>query len=90
MKRFFSTFLFILVVSTFCHLQAQQAILLPDGTEYKSWEKTLKFSKTYYVDQSHPSASDNNQGTEQNPFKTINKAAQVMQPGERCVIASGV
>ena len=90
MKRFFSTFLFILVVSTFCHLQAQQAILLPDGTEYKSWEKSLKFSKTYYVDQSHPSASDNNQGTEQNPFKTINKAAQVMQPGERCVVASGV
>jgi len=64
--------------------------MLPDGSKYKSWEKPLKFSKTYYVDQNHPSASDNNSGTEENPFKSINKAAQVLQPGERVVIASGV
>jgi len=64
-------------------------VILPDGTEYKSWEKPLKFSKTYYVDQNHSSASDDNPGTENKPFLTINKVAQVLQPGERVVIASG-
>ena len=34
-------------------------------------------------------ADDNGPGTKQRPFRTINKAAQVLQPGERVVIASG-
>ena len=62
---------------------------LPDGTEYASWERPLTFSKTYYVDNSSASADDNGPGTRERPFRTINKAAQVLQPGERVVIASG-
>ena len=62
---------------------------LPDGTEYVSWEQPLKFSKTYYVDNNSAKADDNGPGTAQRPFRTINKAAQVLQPGERVVIASG-
>lgn len=65
-------------------------VLLPDGQEFKTWERPLTFSKTYYVAQSHPQASDQNPGTEQLPFKTINHAAQVLQPGERVVVAAGV
>jgi hypothetical protein len=62
---------------------------LPDGTEHISWEKPLTFLKTYYVDNSSTRADDDGPGTESQPFRTINKAAQVLQPGERVVIASG-
>ena len=62
---------------------------LPDGTEYVSWEQPLSFSKTYYVDNNSARANDNGPGTRERPFRTINKAAQVLQPGERVVIASG-
>ena len=62
---------------------------LPDGTEFVFWEKPLTFSKTYYVDNNSAKADDNGPGTRQRPFRTINKAAQVLQPGERVVISSG-
>ncbi len=63
--------------------------LLPDGAEFVSWEQPLKFSKTYYVDNNHAKADDNGPGVSARPFRTINKAAQVLQPGERVVVASG-
>ncbi len=53
-------------------------------------EQALTFSKTYYVDNGDPKADDNGPGTKTLPFRTINKAAQLLQPGERVVIASGV
>ena len=63
---------------------------LPDGTAYAAWEQPLTFSKTYYVDNGDAKADDNGPGTKARPFRTINKAAQLLQPGERVVIASGV
>jgi hypothetical protein len=63
---------------------------LPDGTSYAAWEQPLTFSKTYYVDTSATAADDNGPGTRARPFRTINKAAQVLQPGERVVIAAGI
>lgn len=64
--------------------------LLADGRLFVSWEKPLQFSKTYYVDQHHPKASDTNQGTEKMPFKTVSAAARVLKAGERVVIKKGV
>jgi len=63
---------------------------LPDGTEFQSWEQPLQFSKTYYVDCNSPTCDDNGPGTIDQPFRTIGKAAEVLQPGERVVIASGI
>ncbi|HKO19778.1 MAG TPA: right-handed parallel beta-helix repeat-containing protein [Acidobacteriaceae bacterium] len=63
---------------------------LPDGTEFPVWEKPLHFAKTYFVDASSKSADDDGPGTQDRPFRTINRAAQVLQPGERVVIATGV
>ena len=63
---------------------------LPDGTEFPMWEKAFHFSKTYYVDCQAKNVDDNGPGTKDHPFRTINKAAQVLQPGERVVIAEGV
>ena len=63
--------------------------LLPDGTEFVRWEQPLTFSKTYYVDNNSPGADDNGPGDDARPFRTINRAAQLLQPGERVVIAAG-
>src|SRR5665213_656728 len=63
---------------------------LPDGTEFARWEQPLTFSKTYYVDNISPNADDKGPGDKARPFRTINQAAQVLQPGERVVIAAGI
>ena len=65
-------------------------VMLPDGTEFKTWEQPLRFDRTYYVDGANPNASDTNPGTSDRPFATINRAAQILQPGERVVVASGI
>jgi parallel beta helix pectate lyase-like protein/pectate lyase-like protein len=88
-----------LVVFSFCLIalagrssaaRRSTGVLLPDGTEFVSWEQPLQFTKTYYVDNRNPRASDSNPGTKELPFATINKAAQVLNPGERVVIMTGV
>ncbi|MDB5439035.1 MAG: transcriptional initiation protein Tat [Caulobacteraceae bacterium] len=63
---------------------------LPDGTEFVFWEQPLSFTKTYYVDNGSPAADDNGPGTQARPFRTIGKAAGLLQPGERVVINSGI
>lgn len=62
----------------------------PDGSQYVSWEQPLQFSRTFYVDNNSGKADDHGPGTRERPFLTINRAAQVLQPGERVVIATGV
>ncbi|MBN2590904.1 MAG: right-handed parallel beta-helix repeat-containing protein [Sedimentisphaerales bacterium] len=84
-----------LSVLFFLCLSLQQGVIasdnrLPDGTEFTFWEQPLEFSKTYYVNCNSPDADDNGPGTSEKPFKTISKAAEVLQPGERVVIATGV
>ena len=53
------------------------------------WERPLTFSKTYYVDNGSAHADDQGPGSSDRPFRTISRAAQILQPGERVVIASG-
>jgi len=65
-------------------------LLLPNGREFKTWEQPLKFSHTYYVDGRCAKACDDNPGTKARPFKTISRAAELLRPGERVVVASGV
>ncbi|HUV68022.1 MAG TPA: right-handed parallel beta-helix repeat-containing protein [Terracidiphilus sp.] len=86
MKRVLCCVLFVLVAAA---AHADQSTL-PDGTQFPTWEKPLHFSKTYYVDGQAKNADDNGPGTKERPFKTINHAAQVLQPGERVVIGEGV
>ena len=72
-------------------LESHARVSLPDGTEFKTWEPSqLHFTKTLYVDQRHPRASNDGPGTCDRPLKTIQRAAQLLRPGERVVIASGV
>lgn len=62
---------------------------LPDGSEIRRWEQPRIFSKTYHVNNLSPSADDGGPGDKARPFRTIGKAAEVLQPGERVVIAAG-
>ena len=70
--------------------QGATGVLLPDGREFVSWERPPQFTRTYYVDNRNPRAEDTNPGTKELPFSTIHRAAQVLQPGERVVIMTGV
>ena len=45
---------------------------------------------TYYVAQGAPHASDENPGTEQQPFLTISKAANVAEAGDIVLIQEGI
>ncbi len=76
-------------------LSAQQCLaandtVLPDGTTFQFWEQPVQFSHTYYVDCNSPNCDDNGPGTKEKPFRTISKAAEILQPGERVVIESGI
>ncbi len=57
---------------------------------YKVWHNSTEYTRTYVVNQRHPDANDDNPGTEDKPLLTINKAAQLVKPGERVLIYSGV
>lgn len=46
--------------------------------------------KVYYVDGSNPAASDTNPGSEAQPFKTIQKAANTVAPNDTVYVKAGV
>ncbi len=71
------------------HTGATADSRLPDGSDFILWETPQTFTKTYYVDAGSVRSDDLNPGTLQRPFRTIGKAAEVLQPGERVVIAAG-
>lgn len=62
---------------------------LPDGSAFQRWEQPLRFTRTYHVNNGTPNADDHRPGDEAHPFRTIGKAAELLQPGERVVIAAG-
>ncbi len=66
-----------------------ETVTLPDGTLFPFWEDTTKYSKIYHVACEHPGASDENSGSEEQPFLTINKGARVLQPGEKVIVHGG-
>ncbi len=65
-------------------------VLLPDGSEFKTWEQPPEFSETFHVDQAAANASDDNPGTQAKPWRSITHAAQVLRPGQRVVVKAGV
>jgi hypothetical protein len=63
---------------------------LPSNLTFPDWTDETQYTKTYHVNQNHHNASDENSGTREAPFLTISKAAEVLQPGEKVIIHSGV
>jgi len=87
MNRCLSCTLFILLAVS---QTSASSSTLPNGSEFPSWEVPLRFTHTYYVNGQAANADDDGPGTEQHPFRTISRAAQILKPGERVVIAEGV
>jgi hypothetical protein len=44
---------------------------------------------TYVVDQAAPGAADTNAGTEAQPFRTVQKAGDIVKPGDSVLIMGG-
>ena len=64
--------------------------ILPDGTSFDFWEKDCTYKRTLHVACGDANASDDNDGSEQRPFATINRAAELAEPGDRVLIHGGV
>lgn len=65
-------------------------VLLPDGSEFKTWEQPAEHRRTFFVAQEDANAADDNPGTETRPWKTIGRAATAMEPGDRVIVKQGV
>ena len=70
-------------------MHSDPSSILPDGSRYEFWETDPVWERELFVDGSDPSASDDNDGSEQAPFRTIGRAAQLATPGTRVRIHAG-
>ena len=64
--------------------------ILPDGNSFDFWEKENAWTRELFVSGSDPAASDDNDGSEAKPFRTISRAAAVAEPGTRVRIHAGI
>ncbi|QUC66258.1 right-handed parallel beta-helix repeat-containing protein [Aristaeella hokkaidonensis] len=71
-------------------MKTDLSALLPDGSTYEFWETEPVWDRELFVDGSSPAASDENDGSEAHPFRTINRAAQAATPGTRVWIHAGL
>ena len=63
---------------------------LPNEHEFHFWEEEQIFECEYHVDCMDESASDENDGSAEHPFKTFNRAEQIAEPGARIVVHPGL
>jgi hypothetical protein len=66
------------------------AATLPDGSTFSLWEDQTQYREIYHVAATHPRASDANPGTADEPWSTIGRAAELLQPGQKVVVHAGV
>ncbi len=64
--------------------------LLPNGTEFSFWNDQTEYTHTYHVSVEHPEADDRNDGSESRPWKSIQRAADQLSPGEEVIVHSGI
>ena len=70
-------------------MSVQQSATI-DWPALTPWTDDTLYTRSYIVDQSHPSANDTNQGTSSAPLRTIQAALDRVQPSEEIVVASGL
>ena len=68
---------------------AASPVWMPDGTPFPFWDDETRYMHTYHVACEHPAATDDGPGTAERPFATMNRAAQVLQPGEKVLVHAG-
>ncbi len=70
--------------------QKDVSAILPDGSSYEFWERDPVWDRELHVDNSAPNASDENDGSEKAPFRTIGRAAAEAKSGTRVLIHAGI
>lgn len=63
---------------------------LADGSLFGFWETEQHYKRELYVACDDPNASDSGDGSREHPFKTIQAAADIAEPGTHIWIAPGV
>ena len=71
-------------------MKKDYSALLPDGSSYGFWETEPVWEREFFVNGSDPAASDDNDGSEAHPFRTIGRAAAEATPGTRVRIHAGL
>ena len=70
--------------------------ILPDGRGFDFWEVNEEgqpravYDRVLHVNGAHPAADDENDGSEERPFKTIGAAAKIAAPGTRVLVHGGI
>ena len=71
--------------------QTDSSALLPDGRSFEFWEEENPvWEREIHVSATDPAASDDNDGSESAPFRTIGRAAEAAEPGTRIRIHAGL
>ena len=71
-------------------MEKDHSALLPDGSTFEFWETEPIWERELFVSASDPAASDENDGSEARPFRTIGRAAAEATPGTRVRIHAGL
>ena len=72
------------------HMEKDYSAILPDGSSFRFWEKETVWQRELFVSADDPAASDENDGSEAAPFRTIGRAAAEATPGTRVRIHAGL
>lgn len=68
------------------------ALVVISGLLATGFHSPASYSRTVYVDQAHPQASDSNPGSVDRPYETISAALadNALLPGDRILVAGGI
>lgn len=70
-------------------MMKDETTFLPNGDNYEDWEKEMIYHTELHVDQNHKNASNDNDGTYDRPFKTIQAAANIAKAGCHVLVHKG-
>ena len=69
---------------------AKESVKMPDGSDFDFWDDATEYAKTFHVAREHPKGCDDNPGTEDLPFATIGRAAELLEPAQKVIVHTGV
>lgn len=64
-----------------------QPYQLTEELAFKLWQDETQYTKCYYVS---PEGCDSADGSLENPFRTVKRASELVQPGEKVILRGGV
>ena len=71
-------------------MSGDYSAILPEGNRFDFWEQPCVYTSVLHVNPASAAASDDNDGSEQMPLRTINRAAVLAQPGTKVLIHAGL